>query len=335
MIATMSASVTRRIAELPKVDLARLPSPLIAVPRLGSAVGGPDLWLKRDDLLGFGFGGNKVRGLELLVADAQAQAADTLVTGAGPQSNHVRASAAAAAVAGLGMIAVYWGDEPAVAEGNLLLTRLFGAKTRFTGQADRTSVDGAIEAVAAELRERGRRPYPIPRGGATVLGVLAHVRAVHELSTQAADASVGPDLIVLAVGSGATYAGWLLGVRALGLPWRVVGYTVSRPACEVRQRIVALAGEAAAMLELDIDVSLPDIDIHDGVIGDGYGIPTPAGQAALELVARREGVLLDPTYTAKAFAGYSADVAAGRFEGLGRAVFIHTGGEPALFVGRD
>jgi len=333
MIVASADDVLRRLADVPRRRLAIVPSPFQAVPRLAAAVGGPELWLKRDDLLGFGFGGNKVRGLELLVADALAAGADTLVTGAGPQSNHVRATAATAAVAGLGMVAVYWGTEPPASEGNLRLTRLFGAETRFTGEADRTSVDRGIAAVALELAAAGRRPYQIPRGGATALGVVAHVLAADELHRQAVERDAVPELVVLAVGSGATLAGWLLGSAALDLPWRVVGYSVSRPAGEARARVSALAGEAAALL--GIDVAPPDdrIDIREGVIGEGYGIPTVAGRAAMELVARREGILLDPTYTAKAFGGYVADLAAGGFAGTDRAVFLHTGGEPALFVG--
>lgn len=331
------AGILARMDRLPRFPLAILPSPLHAVPRLTDAVGGPELWFKRDDLLGFGSGGNKVRGLEFLLAAARRVGADTLVTGAGPQSNHVRATAAAAAVGGMAMVAVYWGRDPGTDDGNLRLTRLFGAETRFTGDTDRASVDRGMAALALELHDAGARPYVIPRGGAAPLGVLGHVLAVAELAEQTATGGRRPDLIVLAVGSGGTLAGWLLGTRLLGLPWRVVGYTVSRSAKEARARVSALAAAAAA--ELDVvpgATSIDDaIDIRDGVIGDGYGIPSPAGRAALELVARREGILLDPTYTAKAFAGYVADVAGGRFDDAGSAVFIHTGGEPALFVADD
>lgn len=334
MIGSASSGLTGRLADIPRSRLAILPSPFHRVSRLATAVGGPELWLKRDDLLGFGFGGNKVRGLELILADAVAAGADTLVTGAGPQSNHVRAASAAAAVAGLRMVAVYWGTEPTASEGNLRLTRQFGAETRFTGDSDRSSVDRGIAAVAAELRSAGRQPYTIPRGGATGLGVVAHVLAARELHRQAVERGTTPELVVLAVGSGATLAGWLLGGVALDLPWRIVGYTVSRPAVEARARVSALAIEAAGLLGIDPGSIVDDrIEISEGVIGDGYGIPTAAGQAAAELLARREGILLDPTYTAKAFGGYIADANAGRFAGVDRAVFLHTGGEPALFVG--
>jgi 1-aminocyclopropane-1-carboxylate deaminase/D-cysteine desulfhydrase-like pyridoxal-dependent ACC family enzyme len=163
---------------------------------------------------------------------------------------------------------------------------------------------------------------------------VAHVLAARELHRQASERGAVPELVVLAVGSGATLAGWLLGSVAFDLPWRVVGYTVSRPAEEARARVSALADEAAALLGVDPGSAVDErIEVRAGVIGDGYGMPTAAGRAATELVARREGILLDPTYTAKAFGGYAADVAAGRYAGVDRAVFLHTGGEPALFVG--
>lgn len=324
-----------RLRDLPRERLAILPSPLHEVPRLGAAIGGPALWFKRDDLLGFGLGGNKVRGLELLLADALAVGADTLVTGAGPQSNHVRATAAAAVVAGLAMVAVYFGREPSVAEGNLRVTRLFGGETRFTGDADRTSVDRGIAQVSAELRAAGRTPYAIPRGGANALGVLGHVLAVAELAEQVDTLALRPDRIVLAVGSGGTLAGWLLGTRLFGLDWGIVGYSVSRPVDEAMDRVMTLATDAAAMLGVPLPPSFREaIDVRGGVIGDGYGIPSAAGIAALEQVARHEGIVLDETYTAKAFGGYLADVAAGGFKDVPTVVFLHTGGELPRSVGR-
>ena len=328
-------SAEARLRDLPRERLAILPSPLHEVPRLGAEIGGPALWIKRDDLLGFGLGGNKVRGLELLLADALAVGADTLVTGAGPQSNHVRATAAAAAVAGLAMVAVYFGREPSVAEGNLMVTRLFGGETRFTGDDDRTSVDRGIAQVSAELRSAGRAPYAIPRGGASALGVLGQVLAVVELAEQVLTLGLRPDRIILAVGSGGTLAGWLLGTRLFGLEWAIVGYSVSRPVDEAKDRVMTLATDAAAVLGVPLPPSFREaIDVRGGVIGDGYGIPSAAGIAALEQVARHEGIVLDETYTAKAFGGYLADVAAGGFKDVPTVVFLHTGGELPRTVGR-
>ena len=313
-----------------------LPTPLTAAPALGAALGVPGLWLKRDELIGFGFGGNKVRGLELLLADALAQGCDTLVTGAGPQSNHVRATAAAAAHAGLGCEAIFWGDEPREPQGNFALTRMLGARCRFTGDQDRTSVDCGIEVAMSTLRAARRRPYAIPRGGACPLGVLAHVLAVREVLAQCRAIGISPALVLLAAGSGGTLAGWLLGRRLFDATFRIEAVTVSRPAAEVRARVRALVEGAASFLGGDcgaLAAPLEDsgIVVHDGFIGDGYGIPTRDGLDALRTAARTEGVFLDPTYTGKAVAGLAALARDGRLP-RGPILFLHTGGEPALFA---
>jgi 1-aminocyclopropane-1-carboxylate deaminase/D-cysteine desulfhydrase-like pyridoxal-dependent ACC family enzyme len=331
-LADAPAEPLSRLDALPRRRLAVLPSPLLPAPALGEAVGLPGLWLKRDDLLGFGFGGHKVRALELLVGDALAQGADALVTGAGPQSNHVRATAAAAAHAGLAMEAVYWGDPPARAEGNLALARLLGARCRFTGSVDRTSVDRAIPAAAEALRAAGRRPYAIPRGGACGLGALGHVLAARELHQQCQAAGIAPAAVVMAAGSGGTLAGWLLARRLLDLPWRAEAVTVSRPAAEARRNVQRLAAAAAALLGARCDLAEAELAVHDGFAGPGYGIPSPEGIAALRLAARAAGVFLDPTYGAKAFAGLMALARAGRWPRGATVVFVHTGGEPALFA---
>lgn len=328
----MMAAAFDRLDALPRERLGLLPTPLVAAPRLARAIGVPELWIKHDELIGFGFGGNKVRGLELLLADARARAADLLVTGAGAQSNHVRTTAAAAACAGMDAVAIYWGDAPPLVQGNLRLTRCLGAQTRFTGSPDRAQVDAAITEAADELRAAGRQPYAIPRGGACALGVLGHVLGTRELHRQCASLGLRPGTIVLAVGSGATLAGWLLGSALLEAPWRVEGVTVSRPAAEARTRVVQLAAEAAALLDVPIALAEVDVVVHDGFIGNGYGVPTAAGDAAIVLVARTQGMFLDPTYTGKAFAGLRTLAAGGRFDDHGPIVFIHTGGEPALFA---
>ena len=328
----IQADAFSKLIALPRERLGLLPTPLTEAPQLARRIGVPSMWVKHDELIGFGFGGNKVRGLELLLADARAQSADTLVTGAGVQSNHVRATAAAAAHADMQCCAIYWGDEPATVQGNFQLVRMLGAQTRFTGSPDRAHVDTVINEVTLELRAAGRRPYPIPRGGACALGVLGHVLAVREMHQQCLALGLQPDTILLAIGSGGTLAGWLLGCAMLGIPWRIEGVTVSRPAAEVRLRVVQLATEAAARLGLPPMVNASDVVVHDGFIGEGYGIPTAAGNAAIALAARTQGLFFDPTYTGKALAGLTALAARGQFEGRGPTVFIHTGGEPALFA---
>lgn len=318
---------------IPRVPLGFWPTPLKEAPRLAAAIGGPKLWIKRDDLTGFGAGGNKVRGLEFLLADALAQQADTLITGAGVQSNSVRATAAAAVYAGMATVAVYSGTAPEHVEGNYRLTRLLGAEVRFTGDPDRSSVDAYIEMVATELRERGRHPYAIPRGGATVLGALGYVRAAYELAEQCAAQGLSPDAVVLATGSCGTQAGLLAGVHALGLPWRVEGFTVSRPVEEVQARVYNLARATLEKLDLSPTLTRQEVIVHDGFIGPGYGIPTAEGAAAIRLAACSEGIFLDPTYTGKALAGLIAHAHDGRYRPDETLIFLHTGGEPALFVG--
>src|SRR5260221_10654140 len=189
---SMNQHNERSLQNIPRVPLAFLPTPLKESPRLAMSIDGPRLWVKRDDATGFGFGGNKIRGLEFLLADALAQKADVIVTGAGPQSNSVRATVAAAVYAGMSAVAVYSGTAPQEVQGNYRLTRLLGAEVRFTDDADRASVDTFIEVVAAELRGKGRHPYVVPRGGANVLGTLGYVLAVHELAKQSTEQVIAP-----------------------------------------------------------------------------------------------------------------------------------------------
>ncbi len=321
------------LEQIPRVGLAEFPTPLLRMKRLGDALGGLDIWFKRDDLISFGLGGNKVRGLEFLLGDALAKEADTLVTGAGCQSNHVRATAAAAAYFGLRCVVVYWGDPPEVIDGNHRLTRLLGAEVTFTGDYDRASVDRGIEEHCARLRAIGRQPYAIPRGGACALGALGHVSAARELFDQCQAQGIEPEAILLAAGSGGTHAGWLLGNALLGNPWALQSVAVSRDAEATSAQIQQLAAEAASRLSVSapLAAAAPPI-VHAGFIGAGYGIPSSEGTDAIRLVAHTEGILLDPTYTGKAMAALIALRKSGRLP-FRSVVFLHTGGEPALFAG--
>jgi D-cysteine desulfhydrase family pyridoxal phosphate-dependent enzyme len=300
--------------------------------RLSRAISGPEIWFKRDDLISFGLGGNKVRSLELLLADALAQGANVLVTGAGAQSNHVRATAAAAACFGLGCVAVFWGDAPARIDGNYRVTRMLGAETVFTGDVDRGTVDRGIEDICEKLRRNGQRPYPIPRGGACALGALGHVLAARELFDQCQLLDVAPEAIVMATGSGGTHAGWLVGTTALKQPWAIEGFSINREPELARNEVARLATEAAALIGLDALFSTEDTIVYGGFIGAGYGIPSPEGAEAIRLVARSEGVLLDPTYTGKAMAGLLEHLRRG-LAPYRSVVFVHTGGQPAFFAG--
>ncbi len=318
---------------IPRYTLGNYPTPLIPAHELHCKIGGPEIWIKRDDLISFGLGGNKIRGLEVMLSDALAKGADTLVTGAGTQSNHVRATAAAAAHAGLQCVAVYWGEPPNTVDGNYRVTKMLGAECRFTHDNDRASVDNFILDTANELNDQGRNPYPIPRGGACPMGALGHVLAVIELHEQCKQLNYEPDAIAFAVGSGGTYAGWLLGTRLLELPWKLECYSVSREPEEISQQVANLATESAHLLGLDWTFNSEDAPVHGEFIGDGYGIPSNEGKQAIELVAASEGILFDPTYTGKAMAGYLDSVNNGAFNHYNNVVFLHTGGEPAFFAG--
>lgn len=330
----MSTAADGRAAmpRMARFHLALLPTPLVEAPRLRRALDGPRIYFKRDDLTGFGFGGNKVRGLEFFLADALAQQADVIVTGAGPQSNHIRATAAAARVAGLDVVAVVHDSRPSEPQGNLLLDALLGVELRFTNDPNRALVDVRIDEVAAELRAAGRRPYTIPRGGASALGALGYVECVRELSAQAQAQGLHIDRLVLATGSCGTQAGLLAGLHVHGVRIGVLGITVSRPVPECLERVTRIAQAAGRLMGHALELAVDEVVVRDGFIGPGYGIPTAEGTDAIRLVARTEGIFLDPTYTGKAMAGLIAEVRAGRLGRDETVVFLHTGGEPGLFA---
>lgn len=306
-------------------------TPLLPLTKLSQTLDNVEVWCKRDDLISFGLGGNKIRGLEFLLADALHEQADVLVTGAGAQSNHVRATAATAGYVGLRCVAVFWGQPPAQMDGNYRVTCMLGADPVFTGDDDRASVDVGIDTQTKQLAGQGKRPYAIPRGGACALGALGHVRAALEVYEQCHALGIAPGTIVLAAGSGGTHAGWLLGTRLLGHPWQVESYSVSRDPEALREQVVRLAEEAASLLGSDQAFSLDEVVVHGGYIGRGYGIPSAEGADAIRLLGRSEGLLLDPTYTGKAMAGLLHSLKWRRYDRP--VVFIHTGGEPAFFAG--
>ena len=317
-----------RLAELPRVRLAELPTPLQRAPRLSEALG-VEVLVKRDDLTGLGLGGNKVRILEPLLGAALAEGADVVLTAGGAQSNHAALTALAAAKLGLEAHLVRYGPQRPVAhEGNAALSALAGAHVVWTGDPDRGSVDPALAQLAADLRVRGRVPYVVPRGGATALGATAYVRASLELALQLDELGVVPTRVVVATGSCGTQAGLVAGASMLGARHRVVGVTVSRPREECLRRVRAIG--AACLALLGVDAPDPEPEILDGYIGPGYGRPSPAGQQAATLAARTDGLVLDPVFTAKAMA---ALVERAR-EDAGPVVFWHTGGGATAVAAR-
>jgi D-cysteine desulfhydrase len=313
------------VRELPRLRLAALPTPLVRAERAERALGGPPIWLKRDDLTGFALAGNKARKLEFLVADALERDCDSVLTGGGPASNHCQATAAASRVAGLSCRLVMYGEEPARAPANLRLARAFGAEVCFTGDPDRASVDTALERVAAELRAAGRRPATIPRGGASPLGAVGYAVAADELARQLADAEVDPSVVLVATGSSGTQAGLVAGSAGRSRPWRVVGASVSRPPDESSSRVLELARGCTELLGLR-PAEPSDVEVRDAR-GPGYRTPSDQGLRAARLFAETEGLLLDSVFTAKA-AGVLIDMIR---EGADRpVVFVHTGGTATI-----
>ncbi|MCW2631357.1 MAG: 1-aminocyclopropane-carboxylate deaminase [Pseudonocardia sp.] len=309
----------------PRVRLGTFPTPLQPAPRL-SAEAGVEIWLKRDDLTGLGLGGNKVRGLEYLLADAERHGCDCLVTGGGAQSNWAMLAALGARMHGMDTVLVCYGD-PVPPTGNMVLAELAGAEVRFTGDPDRESVNRGVQEVAAELRANGRKAYPLGRGGATAVGALGYVAASMELATQLRDIGIMPTELWLATGSCGTQAGLRAGAHWLQLPYEVVGVTVSRPVWECAARIDRIADEATVLIGASAVGSCPVV--VGGQLGPAYGRRSEAGDAAARLVARTEGVFLDPVFAAKAMAGLLAAARAGTV--TGPLVFLVTGGAPTLF----
>lgn len=310
-----------------KINLAHLPTPLEKMERLSKHLGGPELFIKRDDQTGLAMGGNKARKLEFLVADALAQGFDHLVTTGAPQSNHCRQTAAAAAHCGLGCSLVLRGQPPATITGNVLLNHLLGSHLYWTGERPAATVLGE---VMAELRAMGRKPYQIPLGGSNVLGATSYVLAMQELMEQLAAMRLNVDFIVFASSSGGTQAGLVVGAAIYGFRGRILGISVDHPASELQTQVAALATATVAHLGLGTLVVADRVDVNDDYIGDGYAVVGETEREAIRMVAQLEGILLDPVYTGRAFGGVIDLIRWGAFTRGQRVLFWHTGGTAAL-----
>jgi 1-aminocyclopropane-1-carboxylate deaminase/D-cysteine desulfhydrase-like pyridoxal-dependent ACC family enzyme len=320
------ATALASLMSLPHVPLVAHPSPVHPLDRLAATLGPdcPRLLIKRDDLLTFGWGGNKVRKLQLVLAEARAAGADTLITCGGLQSNHARVTAAAGAVLDMRVVLVLNGEAPPTPTGNLKLDALFGANVRLV--ASREARSTVMAEVAEEVRAAGATPFVIPLGASTATGALGFARAVAELSA----ASVRPDAIIHASSSGGTQAGLVAGCALLGLSARIIGVSADEPAAGLGRIVSDLLAEMAVRLGAkpgSLGAERP-IEVDDRQVGDGYGVPTPASAEATTLLARREGVVVDPVYTSKALAGLIAQVRAGAFGRDETVLFWHTGGQP-------
>jgi len=318
---------------LPRVKIAYLPTPIEPLPRLSAALGGPNLFIKRDDLTGLAFGGNKTRKLEFLLADAQSQGSHTLITAGAIQSNHCRQTAAAAARFGLGCILVLYGDPPAGPSGNLFLDQLLGAEIIWTTRPER---DKVLKETFDATWAAGRRPYLIPYGGSNQLGAAAYAYAMQEMVAQF-DASPGlssPRWVVFPSSSGGTQAGMVLGAKIFGFPGKILGISVDEAQGVLQSRVANLANLTAEYLGETIHFSPEDIFVNANYLGDGYGVMGEPEREAIHLFATLEGMLLDPVYTGRAAAGLIDLIRSGYFTRQDSVLFWHTGGSPALFADR-
>lgn len=311
--------------KLAAVPLAFLPTPLHPLERLSRHLGGPQISVKRDDLTGLAFGGNKTRKLAFLLAEALAEQAEVVVTRGAVQSNHCRQTAAAAAHCGLACSLVLRGDPPDSATGNLLLDQLLGAQLHWTGAGD---PEAELELVVEALQQAGKRVYRIPYGGSNALGASAYAAALLELLQQDA----GFDRIVFPSSSGGTQAGLAVGARSAGFRGQILGVSVDRPREELAAQIAEIATATASLLGDDRPFTPSEFFINDEYIGGGYAVMGELERQAIRLFARLEGLLLDPVYTGRAAGAMLDLIQSGTIGSKERVLFWHTGGTPALFA---
>jgi L-cysteate sulfo-lyase len=321
--------------KISRISLGQFPTPLHALPRLTEKLEGPRLFIKRDDQTGLATGGNKTRKLEFLVADALAHKADTLITAGAPQSNHARQTAAAAARMGMNCVLVLRGQPPAERQGNLLLDDLLGAQIRWADADRRSAVPATMETVAAELRAQGRTPYLVPYGGSNPIGATGYVAAMEELMEQARKMNLSFDRIVFASSSGGTQAGLVVGAKATEYKGQVLGISVDEQREDLQRKVAELATATAAHLKLDFRFVPDEIAVNADYLGAGYGVMGEPEREAIRLAAQTEGLLLDPVYTGRAFAGLIDLIRKGDIGKNETVLFWHTGGTPALFAYAD
>jgi D-cysteine desulfhydrase len=307
------------------LPLAILPTPLHPLERLSRHLGGPALFVKRDDLTGLAFGGNKTRKLAFLLEEALAQQAEVVVTRGAVQSNHCRQTAAAAARCGLGCTLVLRGDPPTAVSGNLLLDQLLGAELHWAGGRD---PETALEAITMDLQAQGKRVYRIPYGGSNPLGASAYAYALEELLLQATDF----DRVIFASSSGGTQAGLVVGAQRTGFKGQILGVSVDQSRASLTAQVADLAGATAAMLGAPRPFTPDEIHVDDRYLGGGYAVLGDLEREAIRAFARWEGILLDPVYTGRAAGAMLDMIQSGEIARSERVLFWHTGGTPALFA---
>jgi len=323
------------LARFPRLHFAHLPTPLEPMKRLSELLGGPNLWIKRDDCTGLSSGGNKTRKLEFLMADALQNKADTIITQGATQSNHARQTTAIAAKLGLECHVLLedrigYEDEAYVYNGNVLLDQLHGSS--ISKRPANTDMNAAMEDLAQQLRDDGKNPYIIPGGGSNEIGALGYVDAAIELMTQANERSLRIDHLVHATGSSGTQAGLVLGMEAMNSGIPVYGIGVRADKQKQEEMVFSLAERTAEYMGLNPNIVQRDkVVANSDYVGEGYGLPTTAMAEAVKLMARYEGILLDPVYSGKGFSGLVDLIRKGQFKKGENVVFLHTGGSISLF----
>lgn len=326
-------SLGEKFALLPRVKLAALPTPLEPLPRLTAALNGPTLYVKRDDLTGLAFGGNKTRQLEFVVADALRQNPEVFVTGANIQSNWSRQATAAAVKMGVPIVLMLRNTDMQEIQGNVLLDIWMGADVHFVNEPDMTRMEGHIDDMVAELRAQGKRAVKLDSW--SPLTVVAYANMMMELQAQCSALNISPTRLWLAA-AGPTQSGIVLGARLLDWAVRVTGVAPLRWTNGSMPEIMSRdANRAAELLGLDVRIAPDEIENLDSYIGAGYAIPSPEGLDAMRLAARTDALLLDPVYTGKAMAGLIDHVKRGELTRDDTVIFLHTGGLPANFAYRD
>ncbi|OUF39064.1 D-cysteine desulfhydrase [Enterobacter cloacae] len=320
----------QNLMRFPRLEFIGAPTPLEYLPRFSDFLG-RDIFIKRDDVTPMAMGGNKLRKLEFLAADALREGADTLVTAGAIQSNHVRQTAAVAAKLGLHCVALLENPigtraENYLTNGNRLLLDLFNVQVEMVDAL--TDPTAQLDELATRLEAQGFRPYVIPVGGSNALGALGYVESALEIAQQC-EGAVSLSSVVVASGSAGTHAGLAVGLEHLLPDVELIGVTVSRSVADQKPKVLSLQQAVAEQLELKAKA---DILLWDDYFAPGYGTPNEEGMEAVKLLARLEGILLDPVYTGKAMAGLIDGIAQKRFKDEGPILFVHTGGAPALFA---
>lgn len=323
------------LARFPRRRYTAGPTPIERLPQFSAALGGPQIYIKRDDLLGLAAGGNKTRKLEFLVAEALAQGADTLITCGAIQSNHCRLTLAAAVKEGLKCRLVLEervpGSYDPEASGNNFLYRLLGVE-KVTVVPAGSNMTKAMQEVSGELAAEGRRAYIIPGGGSNPLGATGYVACAQEIEAQIFEQGLDFQYLLCASGSAGTHAGLVTGLYGCNMNIPVIGINVSRSKVSQEELVYGLVRETSRHVGLNFEIPREAVTCFDDYVGPGYSLPTPGMAEAVKLLARTEGILLDPVYTGKAMAGLIDLVRKGFFPGDSRVLFVHTGGSPALYV---